>query len=144
MTETASADPETAQPGTADAPPATDAAPSDTTATPQGAAAADGTDAAGAAQAAEAAKPSEGDDWPAVHAKLMAADILIMATPTWLGQMSSVCLRALERMDALFAETDDSGREFKVVGIGAALGSVNVCARRSVVLERAARERGQL
>lgn len=52
----------------------------------------------------------EGDDWPAVHTKLMAAHIVVFATPTWLGQMSSVCLRALERMDALFAETDDSGR----------------------------------
>ena len=62
----------------------------------------------------------EGDDWPAVHAKLKAADILIMATPTWLGQMSSVCLRALERMDALFSETDDSGRPVafgKVAGV---------------------------
>lgn len=62
----------------------------------------------------------EGDDWPAVHAKLMASDILIMATPTWLGQMSSVCLRALERLDALFSETDDSGRPVafgKVAGV---------------------------
>lgn len=62
----------------------------------------------------------KGDDWPDVHEKLMAADILIMATPTWLGQMSSVCLRALERMDALFGETDDSGRPValgKVAGV---------------------------
>lgn len=62
----------------------------------------------------------EGDDWPAVHAKLMAADILIMATPTWLGQMSSICLRALERMDGLLSETDDSGRPVafgKVAGV---------------------------
>ena len=62
----------------------------------------------------------EGDDWPAVHARIMAADILIMATPTWLGQMSSVCLRALERMDAFFGETDDSGRPVafgKVAGV---------------------------
>lgn len=61
-----------------------------------------------------------GDDWPAVHARLLDADILVMATPTWLGQMSSVCLRALERMDALFAETDDSGRPVafgKVAGV---------------------------
>lgn len=50
-----------------------------------------------------------GDDWPAVHARILAADILVMATPTWLGQMSSVCLRALERMDALFAEFDEAG-----------------------------------
>ena len=62
----------------------------------------------------------DGDDWPAVHAKLMAADILVMATPTWLGQMSSVCQRALERMDALFGETDESGRPVafgKVAGV---------------------------
>lgn len=62
----------------------------------------------------------EGDDWPTVHEKLMAADILVMATPTWLGQMSSVCMRALERLDALFGETDDSGRPIafgKVAGV---------------------------
>ena len=38
----------------------------------------------------------EGDDWPSVRARILAADILIMATPTWLGQHSSVCMRALE------------------------------------------------
>ena len=51
-----------------------------------------------------------GDDWPAVHEKIMAANIIVFATPTWVGQMSSICMRALERMDALFEETDDSGR----------------------------------
>ncbi len=62
----------------------------------------------------------KGDDWPGVREKIIAADILIFATPTWLGQMSSVCLRALERMDALFEETDDSGRPVafgKVAGV---------------------------
>lgn len=61
-----------------------------------------------------------GDDWPAVHAKIMAANIVVFATPIWLGQMSSICLRAIERMDALFAETDDSGRPVafgKVAGV---------------------------
>lgn len=62
----------------------------------------------------------EGDDWPGVHAKILAADIVVFATPTWVGQMSSVCMRALERMDALFEETDDAGRPVvfgKVAGI---------------------------
>ncbi|WP_293824920.1 flavodoxin family protein [uncultured Brevundimonas sp.] len=62
----------------------------------------------------------EGDDWPRVHEKIMAANIVVFATPTWVGQMSSVCMRALERMDALFEETDDSGRPVafgKVAGI---------------------------
>jgi multimeric flavodoxin WrbA len=66
------------------------------------------------------ADEGEGDDWPAVDAKLKAARIVIFATPTWLGQMSSVALRALERMDAWFGETDDSGRPVafgKVAGI---------------------------
>ena len=52
----------------------------------------------------------EGDDWPSVDESLKAADIVVFATPIWLGQMSSVCQRALERLDAWFAETDVSGR----------------------------------
>ncbi|MFS8145848.1 flavodoxin family protein [Rhizobium sp. BR 249] len=52
----------------------------------------------------------DGDDWPAIRAKLLDADILLMATPIWLGQPSSVCKRALERMDAFLEETDDQGR----------------------------------
>lgn len=62
----------------------------------------------------------EGDDWPSVDEKLKTADIVVFATPTWLGQMSSVCQRALERMDAWFEETDDSGRPVafgKVAGV---------------------------
>jgi multimeric flavodoxin WrbA len=51
----------------------------------------------------------EGDDWPKVREKILAADILVMATPTWLGQASSVCQRALERMDALISETREDG-----------------------------------
>jgi multimeric flavodoxin WrbA len=61
-----------------------------------------------------------GDAWPGVREKIAACDILLMATPTWLGQMSSVCQRALERMDAFFSETDDEGRTpamSKVAGV---------------------------
>ncbi|MFI1700961.1 flavodoxin family protein [Streptomyces bobili] len=52
----------------------------------------------------------EGDAWPAVHAKLLDAEILVMASPTWLGRPSSVAQRVLERMDAMLSETDDQGR----------------------------------
>jgi multimeric flavodoxin WrbA len=48
-----------------------------------------------------------GDDWPGVHEKLLAADILIIATPTWVGRPSSVAQRVLERMDAMISETED-------------------------------------
>lgn len=66
------------------------------------------------------ADEGDGDQWPGVDEKLKAADIVVFATPTWLGQMFSVALRALERMDAWFGETDDSGRPVafdKVAGI---------------------------
>jgi len=51
-----------------------------------------------------------GDEWPAIRERIMAADILVIATPTWLGQPSSVCRRVMERMDAMLSETDDDGR----------------------------------
>ncbi|WP_438750265.1 flavodoxin family protein [Pararhizobium sp. O133] len=52
----------------------------------------------------------EGDAWPEIRAKILNADILLVGTPIWLGQPSSVCKRALERMDAFLDETDDQGR----------------------------------
>jgi multimeric flavodoxin WrbA len=52
----------------------------------------------------------EGDDWPKLRKKVLDADILILGTPIWLGQPSSVAKRALERMDAFLEETDKQGR----------------------------------
>ena len=51
-----------------------------------------------------------GDEWPQLLEKLMASEILVIATPTWLGRPSSVAQRVLERMDAMIAETDDEDR----------------------------------
>ena len=52
----------------------------------------------------------DGDEWPQIRAQIMAADILVVATPTWMGQQSSVCQRVFERLDAELSETDDEGR----------------------------------
>ena len=52
----------------------------------------------------------DGDEWPALHEAILAAEILVIATPTWLGKPSSVAQRVLERMDAMISETDDEGR----------------------------------
>jgi multimeric flavodoxin WrbA len=52
----------------------------------------------------------EGDAWPAIREKVLAADILVVSTPTWVGHMSSVAQRVLERLDGELSETDDSGR----------------------------------
>ena len=51
-----------------------------------------------------------GDDWPTLRGRVLAADILILGTPIWLGQPSSIAKRVLERMDAFLKETDDRGR----------------------------------
>ncbi|MEO3433762.1 flavodoxin family protein [Inquilinus sp. CAU 1745] len=52
----------------------------------------------------------EGDDWPALRSRILEARILLLGTPIWLGQPSSICKRVLERMDAFLSETDDKGR----------------------------------
>jgi multimeric flavodoxin WrbA len=51
-----------------------------------------------------------GDEWPAIHEKILAAEILIIATPIWMGQPSSISKRVIERMDAMLSEKDDDGR----------------------------------
>ncbi|GAA0626779.1 NADPH-dependent oxidoreductase [Kribbella sandramycini] len=52
----------------------------------------------------------DGDEWPAVRKKVLAADILIIATPIWMGQPASVCKLVLERLDAELSEKDAEGR----------------------------------
>ncbi|WIJ23791.1 flavodoxin family protein [Devosia sp. RR2S18] len=51
-----------------------------------------------------------GDQWPQLRRRILDSDILIVGTPIWLGQPSSVCKRVLERMDAFLGEKDDAGR----------------------------------
>ena len=67
----------------------------------------------------------DGDAWPDVRAKILAADILIFGTPIWMGQMGSVAKRVLERMDAFLDETDDAGRmpSFGKVAVAAIVGN---------------------
>jgi multimeric flavodoxin WrbA len=40
----------------------------------------------------------ERDEWPAIHEKVMAADILVLLSPIWLGEKSSVCTHVIERL----------------------------------------------
>jgi multimeric flavodoxin WrbA len=51
----------------------------------------------------------EGDDWSELHRMVLDSQILVMATPTWLGKPSSIAQRVLERMDAMISETRDDG-----------------------------------
>jgi multimeric flavodoxin WrbA len=52
----------------------------------------------------------DGDQWPEVRARIREADILVLGTPTWMGHMSSIAQRVLERLDAELSETDADGR----------------------------------
>jgi multimeric flavodoxin WrbA len=38
------------------------------------------------------------DDWPQIYEKVIAADILVLGTPIWLGEKSSVCTAVIERL----------------------------------------------
>lgn len=52
----------------------------------------------------------DGDEWPAIRRKVLAADIVVLVTPIWMGQPASVAKMTLERLDAELSETDDTGR----------------------------------
>lgn len=67
----------------------------------------------------------DGDAWPALRERVLAADILVFATPTWMGQTASVGQRVLERLDAELSETDADGRPtlFGKVAIVAVVGN---------------------
>jgi multimeric flavodoxin WrbA len=67
----------------------------------------------------------EGDAWPELRRRILEADILIFGTPIWMGQMSSLAKRVVERMDAFLSETDDRGRmpSFSKVALIAIVGN---------------------
>lgn len=54
----------------------------------------------------------EGDGWPQVLAKVRACDILVIATPIWLGHMSSICQRVIERLDDTYSAYDTRNGQF--------------------------------
>jgi multimeric flavodoxin WrbA len=50
------------------------------------------------------------DDWPAIHERVMATDILVVCTPIWLGEKSSVCNRVIERLYGNSSLLNDNGQ----------------------------------
>ena len=50
------------------------------------------------------------DDWPAILEKVMAADILVLTTPIWLGEKSSICTKVVERLYAASHLLNPSGQ----------------------------------
>jgi multimeric flavodoxin WrbA len=50
------------------------------------------------------------DEWPGLYDKVLASDILILGSPIWLGERSSVCSRVIERLYATSGELNDEGQ----------------------------------
>src|SRR5262245_62131718 len=65
------------------------------------------------------------DAWPELRRQIVDSNILIIGSPIWLGQPSSVAKRVLERMDAFLGEKDDKGRmpSYGKVGMAAVVGN---------------------
>lgn len=52
----------------------------------------------------------DGDEWPQLRERILASDIILLATPIWMGHPASVVQQVLERLDADLSEMDDQGR----------------------------------
>jgi multimeric flavodoxin WrbA len=52
----------------------------------------------------------ERDDWPEIHSKVMNSNILVIGTPIWLGEKSSVCNKVIERLYSFSGETNEDGQ----------------------------------
>jgi multimeric flavodoxin WrbA len=52
----------------------------------------------------------EYDDWPKIQKKIMAADILVIGSPIWLGVKSSVATMVVERMYAYSGDRNAKGQ----------------------------------
>ena len=52
----------------------------------------------------------DGDEWPGILEQVLAADILVIATPIWFGVRSSVAQMVIERLDGTYAGTNAVGQ----------------------------------
>ena len=50
------------------------------------------------------------DAWPEIWPRVRKAEILVVGTPIWLGEKSSVCQRLIERLYAMSGELNDAGQ----------------------------------
>jgi multimeric flavodoxin WrbA len=52
----------------------------------------------------------DGDEWPRILDRILAADILILGMPIWFGVRSSVAQMVIERLDGTYNTTNDVGQ----------------------------------
>ncbi len=63
----------------------------------------------------------ESDAWPQLFEKVRAANILVLGTPIWLGEKSSVCTQVIERLYAMSGELNDAGQYLYYGRVGGCL-----------------------
>lgn len=68
----------------------------------------------------DAAEQGELDDWPSIQKQVEAADILVIATPIWLGVKSSIATKVIERLYAYSADTNDKNQYIYYGKVGGA------------------------
>lgn len=63
----------------------------------------------------------DGDEWPVILKKIYECDILIIASPVWRGDRSSIAKKVAERMDGIMNEGNDEDGQYptynKVAGV---------------------------
>ncbi len=52
----------------------------------------------------------EKDDWPEIYEKVKASDILVIGSPIWLGEKSSVCTQVVERLYSSSGHLNEQGQ----------------------------------
>ena len=50
------------------------------------------------------------DDWPAIYDKVKAAEILVLCSPIWLGEKSSICTKIIERLYSSSGDLNAAGQ----------------------------------
>ena len=63
----------------------------------------------------------EHDDWPELWARIARAHILVVGTPIWLGEVSSVCRLVIERLYGMSGELNDKGQSSFYGKVGGAV-----------------------
>jgi multimeric flavodoxin WrbA len=60
----------------------------------------------------------DGDEWPVLFKKVKEADILIIGTPLWLGEKSSIATLAIERLYGSSEEKNEAGQSIYYNKVG--------------------------
>ena len=61
------------------------------------------------------------DEWPQIFEKVKKADILILTTPVWLGDKSSICAKIIERLYSSSGELNEYGQYIYYNKVGGCL-----------------------